>query len=252
MKIILIVLLFSSIFAKTYTLDDVKKIKHVTYLKKNNTPLNGTIISEETSEAFDTKTGAFKQYFIRKNETPYVNGKIDGVEISTNKYGKVERKKFYTNGNHYMTQSFYGGFLLEENNYKNNQKHGKCKRYNIWSNKINSISTYENAKIISVKHYYKSGEIKSVTIFKDDFPYRINVYYTTGKLKAEIIYKTLYLFERTRKEYDINGNLIYEVDINNNSTIIKGYVYDKNGNKKEMNNAQLHNAKIDIDNERSL
>ena len=114
-------------------------------------------------------------------------------------------KSYYDNGN-------LGG----EVNYKDGKLEGLEKRY------------YENGNL-EVERNYKDG--KKEGLYKE--------YYENGNLEAEVNLKDGKL-EGLSKIYYENGNLEKEVNFKDGKAV-SGYMYDIDGEKKEMTNAHLHN-----------
>ena len=114
-------------------------------------------------------------------------------------------KSYYENGN-----------LEAEGNFKDGKLEGLGKEY------------YENGNLKGEKNY-KDGKLEGLS----------KAYYDNGNLKAEVNFKDDKP-EGLFKVYYENGNLGVEINFKDGKAV-SGYMYDIDGEKKEMTNAHLHN-----------
>ena len=116
---------------------------------------------------------------------------------------------------------YYNGNLREEVNFKNGKQEGLSKAY------------YKNGNL-KAEGNFKDGKLEGLSKF----------YYDNGNLKEEVNFKDGKL-EGLGKEYYNNGNLESEVNYKDGKAV-SGYMYDIDGEKKEMTNAHLHNMMKDL------
>ena len=91
-----------------------------------------------------------------------------------------------------------------------------------------------------VKSYYDNGNLKLEGNFKDGKYEGLGKgYYENGNLKVEGNFKDG-KEEGLEKRYYENGNLKGEINYKDGKAV-SGYMYDIDGEKKEMTNAHLHN-----------
>ena len=91
-----------------------------------------------------------------------------------------------------------------------------------------------------VKGYYENGNLRAEGNFKDGKLEGLGKeYYENGNLKEEVNFKGDKQ-EGLGKSYYDNGNLKAEVNFKDGKAV-SGYMYDIDGEKKEMTNAHLHN-----------
>ena len=122
------------------------------------------------------------------SETPYNNGKINGVKKLYYESGKLERDatiiddKF--NG---IAKSYYeSGALESETLFKNDKINGIAKSY-YESGELEKETPYKNDEINGLeKTYYKSGKIETETPYKNDKIDGLEkLYYESGKIEIE-------------------------------------------------------------------
>ena len=115
------------------------------------------------------------------SETPYTNGKINGVV-----------KTYHESGAHLETS------------YKDGLQNGMEKLYDE-SGKLSSETPYKDGNKNGVgKTYYESGKLESETPFTKGLPNGVEkTYYETGKLKSETTFTNG--AEGITKNYDENG-----------------------------------------------
>lgn len=174
-KILLLILFTLLSFADQifYERDDVVRKKGILYLKSNNKPLTGVLRFEVN--------GAH-------SETPYKDGKIDGISRSYYKNGNVKAEVPHSNGdiNGHIKWYYETGELERDMSYKNGLKDGFDKQY------------------------YKTGALQFLTPYKQGKQEGLKKwYYITGELRSEILMKDGKAASLL-KSYDKSGNLKHE------------------------------------------
>jgi len=147
-----------------------------------------------------------------KYERNYKNGKLHGIS-----------RGYYPSGKLKVTSSFYNGVA--------------------WGN---TIGYYENGKVKAnipfvkgkvegvQKEFYNNGQLKSSQRFAMDIPVGTKrVYFPDGNMKARINFNDKGQMSGSAKEYHKGGLLKYTIKLENGKAI-KGYLYDKRGNRTNM------------------
>lgn len=103
-------------------------------------------------------------------------------------------------------EHYANGTLKAETPLRFGRRHGIQKQYYEDGN-LSIIKEYKDGKAQISKQYYPSGELMVETFYdKDGYAHGLSRgYYKDGKLKSDESTET-----RWRKEYDEQGNLIYE------------------------------------------
>ena len=138
-------------------------------------------------------------------------------------------KSYYENGN-----------LEAEGNFKDGKQEGLGKSYYDNGN-LEAEGNFKDGKLEGLgKEYYENGNLKGEKNFKDGKLEGLSkAYYDNGNLKAEVNFKDDKP-EGLFKVYYENGNLGVEINFKDGKAV-SGYMYDIDGEKKEMTNAHLHN-----------
>jgi antitoxin component YwqK of YwqJK toxin-antitoxin module len=155
------------------------------------------------------------------SETPYVDGKREGVSYSYGSNGQVLSETNWSDdkkqGPYYM-KAAKDGNLLESGNYNNNEKHGLWTYYHFGKGTIKQSVSYANGELNGEEiNYYDDGKsVLSKGMNKGDARVGVwKMYYLDGTLQAEGNYQPREggsgdsKFERVGvwKEYFPNGQL---------------------------------------------
>lgn len=190
---------------KVYTSKDVVQKESVLYDKETDTKISGLVMLN-----FPVSDKLYR-------ETPYKDGKENGVERCFSRTGKLYSETPYKEGKKDgVGKVFYeSGKTFAETPYIDGNENGVLKRY-YETGSIFGETPYKNGKIDGVhKFLYESGKIKSETPFKN------------GKEDG------------VEMKYRESGSLSQETKFED-GIAISGYIYTFWGNKREMNDSELH------------
>lgn len=105
-----------------------------------------------------------------KIETPFKNGKEEGVEKAYYENGNLKVESLAKNGKEEGIQKWYyeGGNLMFETPYKNGKREGMGKRY-YESGKLEIEAPFKNHMLEGImKRYYESGDIQVEIQYAND------------------------------------------------------------------------------------
>jgi len=139
-------------------------------------------------------------------------------------------------------QFFYeAGQLKSETPFKNGLREGLGKIY-YESGKLKSETPFKNDKIEGLKkEYYESGVLQTEVTFVNDEAEGVGkFYYPTGKIQGETPFKKNQP-EGITKLYSPKGQLIRTIEFKEGK-ILKGFDYNDQGNKIELNRDELIEA----------
>ena len=91
-------------------------------------------------------------------ETPYKNGKEDGIQKWYYHNGKLWRETPYKNGKEDGIAKYYSenGKLMQETSYKNGKRDGIAKYYSE-NGKLRSETPYKDGKLDGIEKYYSEN-----------------------------------------------------------------------------------------------
>ncbi len=171
-----------------------------------------SLAQAEVKKAFDD-SGKLKY------ERNYENGKLHGIS-----------RGYYPSGKLKVTSSFYNGLAWGDTiGYYENGK-------------VKASIPFVKGKVEGVqKEFYNNGQLKSSQRFEKDIPVGTKrVYFPDGNMKARINFNDKGQMSGTAKEYRKGGLLKYTIKLEDGKAI-KGYLYDKKGNRTEMTSQDFNN-----------
>jgi antitoxin component YwqK of YwqJK toxin-antitoxin module len=189
---------------KVYIFKDFVRKESVLYDKETDEKINGLV------KLYSPASGKLFK------ETPYKDGKENGVEKGFSDSGNLYSETPYNEGKkNGVGKVFYeSGKTFAETPYMDGKENGVLKRYYETGN-IFGETPYKNGKIDGVhQFFYESGKLKSVTPFKN------------GKEDG------------IEMKYRESGSLSQEIKFEN-GIAISGYIFSFWGNKREMNESEL-------------
>ena len=235
-----------------------KKDKNVEYIEENNKNMNNAKAKEyddnerlifEGEYLNGMRNGKGKEYYLGelKYEGEYLNGKKNGKgkeydekerlifegEYLNDLMWKGIRKEYDDNGilifeGEYFNEKrngkgkeYYYNYLIFEGEYLNGYKYGKGKEYDFNNNLIFE-GEYINGQRWKGKgkEYDDNNNLKSEVVYLNGkISKKDKIYFIDGKIK----YECEYLLDKkwNVKEFDINGNILYE--LKNGCGMIKEY-----------------------------
>ena len=151
----------------------------------------GVIVWAIGSNNADKKVTIKKEYYPNgrlQRETPFVEGKIEGIEKIYYESGELQAVILSKDGKKNGIEKAYykNGTIQQESFYKDGKRNGIARRY-YESGKLQQETPYQDDKANGISNlYYESGQLKDELLFVDD---KINGiqkgYYESGELKYE-------------------------------------------------------------------
>ncbi|OFX58460.1 MAG: hypothetical protein A2W97_13635 [Bacteroidetes bacterium GWE2_40_63] len=196
---------------------------------------DGTICKKAT---FDNNLydGEFKKYSpngVIEEKSNYKAGNLQGEKIIYYSYGEpcVHFKIPFEQGKIHGTvlEYFPSGELMMEKTFNDGIAQTEKEFYRDGT--LNAIYEYDKGVLNgSVKIYYSNGTLKQEGLFKNDERMGLwKTYFINDKLKQEFSYDGKSNLTGSYKEYDIDGNLWYEYQYDENKLV--GYTYFDYGGK---------------------
>ena len=239
------------------SLDERAKLKLIQYNKILQKEININLINYKILSGRYTIYGTNeigKEYSNYNDkvvfEGEYMNRKRNGKGIEYNNYGKLIFEGEYLNGRRNGKGKEYNNYgkLIFEGEYLNGKRNGEGKEY--YDKKLIFEGEYKNGKRWSGKIYHQGN--KMINFLKDGKGYIKNYFngnqfnnFNNNILEFEGDY--LYGNKWNGKGYDLNGNIIYQ--LNNGNGTIREYdnlgelIFEgeykngrRNGKGKEYNN----------------
>jgi len=137
-----------------------------------------------------------------RSETPWKEGKIEGVKKIFHPNGKVMTQVNYKDGKPVGESKSYDdeGRVTRVGKFKDGRRHGDMIDYWSETGKVKRIVPYDVGKVNgTVKQYYKNGKLKAELPFKQDSLHGIEKRYDAeGKL--------------TKQRYWIDGELVSQAE----------------------------------------
>jgi antitoxin component YwqK of YwqJK toxin-antitoxin module len=204
-----------------------------------DTGKNGKVL-KETPYLNGKKNGVEKLYYLDgdlKAEEPYVNGELNGVKKSYYESGMLASESPCINGkiNGVFKEYYEQGYLKCARNYVNGKRNGVSKEYGSTNGELVSASNYKDDILDGIRwEYYANWKVRMDTIYKDGKPIGITQkYFDDSAVRREIMYKNG-VWNGISKDYYKNGAIkfIYSFKNGNYDGAIKEYY--SNGKLKRI------------------
>lgn len=209
---------------------------------KKNINQNDQINSSEISLSAPETKKVFFDNGILKEESTYLNGKLEGASKEYYQNGKLRSERLYHNGK-VITETkikYYAtGALLTETNYKNGKLHGVCRTY-FENGRLHDETHFEAGEQIGASlNFYINGQILSKCEQLDGTDEEIcRTYYPNGNVRYESKASIKGRPTFPRKEFYETGTLKREIFREDQIKTVKNYY--ENGQLMEVINYKEH------------